>query len=85
MILIPLAWKNVYLPAGSVPPLSHLASCIRIKSDLFFPALSQLSWTKFPYTDTLQSACQSSFRSSFLAYVVYPKYPAMAEPLCGIS
>jgi hypothetical protein len=36
MILIPLSIENVYSPAGSVPPVSHLTSCIPTKSNLYF-------------------------------------------------
>jgi hypothetical protein len=36
MILIPRSIGNVYLPAGSVPRLSHLTSCNPTKSNLYF-------------------------------------------------
>jgi hypothetical protein len=48
MILIPFRQKNVYSPAGSVPPPSHLTFYTPTKSNLYFEissatALSELS------------------------------------------
>jgi hypothetical protein len=36
MILNHLSIENVYLPAGSVPPVFHLTSCSHTKSNLYF-------------------------------------------------
>jgi hypothetical protein len=51
----PFPYKNVYLPAGSVPLRSHLTSCTPTNSNLYFVLLLQLLSVTLAYIDSLRS------------------------------